>query len=160
MAIKKLPVIIQLYPEEVHKADLLRELRIDKHDLDRELLKQPGAYAWWAALYSEAAAKVELLQEKLERLEARLFIRYLKRMKSRGNAKYVPAGNINKLVVLNPKYIALRAKVRQWKDAERVLKYSAVRGFEQRKDVIQSYCANQRREQDSEPKTKRRPEED
>jgi hypothetical protein len=148
---KHAPVVIQLYPKEVQKADLIAELHINKHNLDREILRQPELYAWWAALYSETASRVEFLQEKLDQLEARLFLRY---SKTAGRRKRV--GDINKLVIINKKYVRLKRRLRHWQGSERILKYSALRGFEQRKDMLQSFAANTRKEQDAEPRVKRR----
>src|SRR5277367_2222632 len=76
--LRKVPVLVQIYPQQIHEADLMKELRIDRHNLDRELERQPRKYGFWAALYAEVAAKVTFLQEKLDVLEANLFIRYAK----------------------------------------------------------------------------------
>lgn len=151
MKLKKAPVIVNLHPEEVYHADLMKELRVDKFDMDRELLRQPGKYAWWAALYSEVAAKVEQLEQDLDKLQGRLALRYAK-----GRKKGYRVTDIKNLISVNPRYNVLRRRLWRWRKSERFLKYSAVRGFEQRKDVIQSYCANQRREKEAEPLTKKR----
>lgn len=151
MKLKKAPVIVNLHPEEVYRADLMKELKINPHDIDRQLLRQPGKYAWWAALYSEVAAKVEQLEIELDKLQGRLALRYAK-----GRKKGFRVTDIKNQISVNPRYNILRQRLWRWRKSERFLKYSAVRGFEQRKDVIQSYCANQRREREAEPITKKR----
>lgn len=151
--LKRLPVVIQLYASEVEKADLIQELRVDKHRMDRELLRQPGLYAWWAALYSASVDKCEKLQLRLERLEARLTTEVSRRLKAK--SKYVRAGEVTAEVRNDKELQRMQERLLRWRSAERELKY-AVRAFEQRKDVIQSYCANQRREQDAEPKTRKK----
>lgn len=148
--LKKAPVILRLSAQEVYTADLMKELRIDKFDLDRELLRQPAKYAWWAALYSEVAARVEKLEMDLDTLQGNLAQKYGKGLKG------ARVTDIRHMINTDPKFIQLRDRLWRWRKSERLLKYSAVRGFEQRKDVIQSYCANQRREKDAEPLTKRR----
>ena len=151
--LRHVPVVVRLYPNEIQKADLMRETRIDRHNLDIELIKQPARYVWWASLYSNVAAKVAFLQEKLDSLEARLFIQYVKD----GKGKRV--SDIKFHILRNPEFQALKSKLRRWMDSERNLKYG-VRGFEQRKDVLQTLAANQRREWDSDVKTKRKREEE
>lgn len=148
--LNKIPIVVQLYPQQVHEADLMRELKIDKLNLDREMRRQPSRYAFWAALYSVVAAKVAFLQEKLERTEARLFIRYAKA----GVAKRV--SDIKFHVIRNSEYAELKSKLRRWQDSERILKYSAMRGFEQRTFMLQALAANKRREWDSEVNTKKK----
>ncbi|SRR6266550_6187960 len=152
--LKKIPIIVQLYPQQVHEADLMRELKIDKLNLDRELRRQPARYAFWAALYSAVAARVESLKEKLERVEANLFIKYAKS----GVAKRV--SDIKFHVIRNPEYADLKSRLRKWQDSERVLKYSAMRGFEQRTFMLQAIAANKRREWDSEISAKKKREEE
>jgi predicted nucleic acid-binding Zn-ribbon protein len=155
--LKHLPVVIQLYESEISEADLIKELKVDKHRIDRELLRQPGLYAWWAALYSASAEKCEKLQMRMERLQAQLSTEATRKLKTR--SKYVRAGEVQDLVKNNKELKRMQERLLRWRSAERQLKY-AVRAFEQRKDVIQSYCANQRREQDAEPKVRNRSKED
>lgn len=152
--LRKLPVVVRLDPEQVDKSDLIRELKIDKLRLDHELIHQPGKYAWWATLYAECSARVDLLQEKLEHLESRLFIKYLKFLHENKKGR-IRVADVKHYVLLNGKYQALQKRLRHWRAAERLLKYG-VRAFEQRKDVLQSYSANIRKEQDSEPKVRKK----
>lgn len=152
--LKNVPIIVQLYPQQVHEADLMRELRIDKLNIDRELRNHSTHYAFWAALYSEVAAKVALLKEKLEKVEARLFIKYARSnvAKRKTDLKYH--------VTINSEYAELKSRLRKWEDSERVLKYSAVRGFEQRTFMLQALAANKRQEWNSEVKAKKHREEE
>jgi hypothetical protein len=152
--LKKIPVIVQLYPRQIHEADLMRELKINRHDLDREMMRQPARYGFWAALYSTVATRVEELQDKLDRLEAKLFIHYTKS----GVAKR--ATDLKFYVTKNPKYVKLKDRLRRWKASERVLKYSALKGFEQRTFMLQALAANKRREWDSEVTRKQNREEE
>ena len=78
--LRKIPVVIRLDPERVDQSDLSKELRIDKLNLDNELLRQPSKYIWWAALYAETISKCELLREKLDILDSNLSLKYAKKL--------------------------------------------------------------------------------
>lgn len=135
---------------QFQEADLHKQLRIDKFDLDRELRRQSSRYAFWASLYSSVSAKVELLQEKLDVMEADLFIKYAKLKVARR------AGDLKFHVIRNHKYLEIKRRLRRWKDSERFLKYTALKGFEQRTFMLQALAANKRREWDSEVQSKKR----
>lgn len=139
---KHAPVVVQLYEGEVHKADLLRELRIDRHQIDREILKQPGKYAWWGALHSEVAAKVERLEIELDHLYSKLYVLYTN---SRDKKTRMRVTEVKHLIEVNSMYHKLRKKLWRWRKSERFLKH-AVRAFDQRLYALQSRAADQRRE--------------
>lgn len=148
---RKAPVVVRIYPRDVHQVDLLKELKIDKNNLDRELLRQPARYGFWASLYSTVSAKVAFLQEKRDYLEAKLFKSY--------SVKGVRVTDVKLAVLRNEEYQALTSKLRHWQDAERTLKY-AERAFQQRLSALQTVSANVRREWNSEPKSRHTEEED
>lgn len=137
---KHAPVVVRLYEKEVHEADLLRELRIDRHQIDRELLRQPGKFAWWSSLHSEIAAKVELLEIELDQMYATLYVHFLG--KKDGKMKVT---EVKHLIELHPDYEKLRKKLWTWRKSERFLK-GAVRAFDQRLYALQSSAADQRKE--------------
>ena len=140
---KHAPVLIQIYEGEIQKADLIKELKIDRHDIDREILKQSGKYMWWAALYSKMSEKVDSLQEKLEQLEARLAVKYVERLREKKQRYKV--SDVKYFIAGDSEHRRLRRKLRHWKNSERVLKY-AEKSFSQRASMLQSYAANTRRE--------------
>jgi len=135
------PVVIQLRPTEVYKADLLKELRVDRTRIDRELLHQPGKYAWWASLSAQVAATVSELEEKLEHLEAKLS----KERRARG--KPIRVGDMKMGFWDSTRYRKLRAKLRHWEDSARFLEKSE-RAFQQRASMLQSFNANMRKERE------------
>ncbi len=137
MRLKHIPVVVRLYPKEMHRSDLMAELKVDRHNIDAELRRQPARYMFWAALYSSVAAKADMLQEKLDQLEAGLFRQYSKKARR--------VTDIRQIVSLNHEYQILRASLRRWRSSERLLKYG-VRAFEQRKDILMAYNANLRAE--------------
>jgi len=138
--LNKIPVVIQLRLEQIQKADLQEELRIDKFNLEKELRRQPGRYMWWAALYSEASAKVELLKDKLDHLESKLFSRYAK--------NHDRVSDVKHRVILDLEYQKLKSRLRRWQDSERLLKY-AEKAFSQRAMAIMGINANLRKEKAS-----------
>jgi hypothetical protein len=140
MSLKHIPVVVRLYPKEVDAADAMKELRVDRHNIDKELLRQPGKYAWWSALYCEAELKSARLHEKLERLESKLFRHYIrKRKRSRR------VSDIKHAIMKDSSYLKLRERVLYWDHAARLLKH-IVRAFDQRLSGLQTYSANQRKE--------------
>ena len=140
MSIKHIPVVVRLYPDEVEKADAMKELKVDRHNIDKELLKQPGKYAWWSALYSESEFKAAKLHEKLERMESKLFRHYI-RKKHRSRR----VSDIKHAIMVDKDYLRLRERVLYWDHAARLLKH-IVRAFDQRLSGLQTYSANQRRD--------------
>jgi hypothetical protein len=142
--IKKLPVIVQLYDTDVHKSNLLKELKIDPHNLDLQLSRQPGRYAFWSELYATVSARVSRLKEELETLEARLYIRTIKKHRGEKGFRVTDA---KQFVYIHPKYRRLRKRLRVWMDSERYLRY-AEKSFDQRLHCLQSICANTRREKE------------
>jgi hypothetical protein len=155
--IRKAPVVIRLYPDQIKRLDLMKEIKIDRHHLSRELIRQPARYMYWSALYSEVAAKCEEISERLDHLESKLSIRYSKVLRER--QKRYKVSDVKYYISLDSRVQKLRTRLRRWRRSERVLKY-AVRALEQRKDVLQSFSANQRKEWDAEVKTRRSHEED
>lgn len=142
--LKHLPIIVRLSDDEVSKSDLMRELRIEHSDIDRQLARQPGRYAYWSQLYATTAARVSKLREDLEALEARLYIRAIKQHRGEKGFKVTDA---RQYAALHPKYLRLRRKLRHWMDAERHAKF-AERALEHKLSVLMALNANQRREKD------------
>jgi hypothetical protein len=141
--LNKIPILVQLYPEDVYKSDLAKALKIDRHNLTNELLKQPALYGFWAGLYSIVSARVAFLIEQLENLEGELFKYY------RIDKHISKPTDIKHFIQRNPKHQEARKKLRRWQDAERTLKY-AERAFSQRKDILMAINANRRADKKSE----------
>jgi hypothetical protein len=144
---KHAPVVIQLYPNEIEKSDLLKELRIDRANLSRALIRQPSLYAWWSSLYSEVAKNTAELAAKLEVAEAKKAIKLTKKFREEKRKHTV--SDIKHYVSISTKIKELRRELRVWQNSERILKH-AVKSFEQRKDVLMALNANLRAERKSE----------
>lgn len=137
------PVLIQLYPEDIHRANLTKELKIDKDNLDRELLRQPARYGFWSALYSVVSAKVAMLEERKEIMESDLFKRF------KVDKGYKKVTDIKYLINRNQEFRAMKSMLRKWKDSERILKY-AEKAFQQRLSVLMAVNANRRQDKKTE----------
>ena len=125
---------------QVKSRDLNEQLKIDLSNLDHEMETAADRYARWTGLLAEVASRVAKLEEDMERLEAKLFIRYKER--HTGAARIT---DIKYYIVQNSKYQRLHRKLRKWQDSERLLRF-AERAFTQRKEMLQSLNANQRKE--------------
>jgi len=134
--IKKLPVVVHLSDSDVKELDLMKELRVDKFNLDRQLMQYAQRYGYWAELYASASAKVSKLREDLESLEAELFGR--------------SGGNVTDKrfwIKRHPRYRAVRKRLRKWEDAERFLKF-AEKAFDKKLSVLMCLNANERKEKE------------
>lgn len=136
---RKIPVIVRLYPDQLYKADLLREAAINRHQISRELREAPARYAFWAAMYSRATKMVTRLEEELEKLEASVYLDYARMHKRVSDIKYH--------ITLDHRVQKLRSSIRKWKNYERDLKY-AERTMDKRVFVVQALNANIRKEFD------------
>lgn len=155
MLFRKLPVFVRHNKKDIYKADLMKELRINRHKLDEELLLQPGRYVWWATLYAEFSKTVAYFQEKLDQMEARLYMEFSSTGASR--KKIIRVRDLKQAITLDPEYMKLKKKLRQYQDAERFLKY-AEKGFQQRLNSLQTVSANVRREWNADGPDKKREE--
>lgn len=140
---KHAPIIIQIYEKEVQRADLIKELQINRHDIDREILKQPGKYVWWATVYAKVSEKVDALQERLDQLEGKLANKYVEQLRARKQRYKV--SDVKYFITGDSEHRKLRRRLRHWQNSERILKF-AEKGFTQRASMLQSYAANTRRE--------------
>jgi hypothetical protein len=125
---------------EVKSRDLNAQLKIDLSNLDHEMETAADRYARWTGLLAEVAARVSKLEEGMEKLEADLFVHY--KEKHTGAARIT---DIKYYIVRSSKYQKLHRKLRKWQDSERLLRF-AERAFTQRKEMLQSLNANQRKE--------------
>lgn len=119
--------------------NLSKELRIDSGDLEHEMERAAIRYMKWTALLAKASERVSKLKDKLEILEAELFVKYAKVVKRVSDVKYH--------VILDHKHQKMRRELRKWKDSERVLMY-AEKALTHRNFMLQSLNANQRKEKE------------
>ncbi len=136
--LKHIPILIRLHSEDIRKADAAKELRIDRYSLEKELAHQPGVYAFWATMHSQAIAKVESLREQRDILESELYRGFM-------HDKVKPSA-IKHYILRSSRHQRLSRRIRVWEGAERELK-GLVRAFEQRHSSLMALNANTRNEQ-------------
>jgi hypothetical protein len=129
----------------VKSQDLNKELKIHLDNLDHEMEMAADKYARWAGLLAEVSGRVAKLEEVMEKLQADLFIKYSEMLRS--SKKGTRVTDIKYYIIRHSKYQRLHRRLRKWQDSERVLKY-AERAFVQRKEMLQSLNANQRKEKE------------
>jgi len=122
---------------------LAKELKIDRHSLNNELVRQSALYGFWSGLYAIVSAKVAFLEEQVDHMESKLFKHYRidKHIKKVTDIKYLINGR--------SEYQTIKTRLRRWKDSERQLKY-AERAFSQRKDILMAINANRRQDKKQE----------
>jgi hypothetical protein len=139
------PVVFRVSLRDVQSRNLEKELKIHLDDIDRDMERAARLYMWWSGLYSTVSGRVAKLQEQMEELEADLFVQYSDML--REGKKGTRVTDIKYYVIRNSKYRRLSRKLRKWQDSERMLKF-AEKAFTQRKEMLQSLNANQRREKE------------
>jgi len=129
--------------------DLSRALRIDHHDLMRELETQAGEYVRWALLYEEEEARLRQEERNLRTLEAELTRKIRLNMMNRGETptEYVVTAEIR----CNDLWREQSKKVLECQ--RRACALEAIRGaWWQRKAMLEALAQNQRMEYFSAPK--------
>lgn len=147
LKLKDIPVFVKLDPQHSITANLLEELKVDVHHINRDLIRQPARYMWWCALLCECTRHVTLLEELIGKREADLY----NELAQGGKRK---ATEIKKLIASDAEIRHMKQNKRKWEGSERLLKY-AEKAFAQRKDVLQTFAANRRQEMDAVPRVKR-----
>lgn len=130
-----LTISVKLSENEVYNKNLDEDLRINKNNLQEEIMQQAGKYAWWATLYELASDKEARAKRDLEVLEATLYKAYRDELTKDG--KKTTEKEIDTFVKLDPQYS-------KQKDAYMdSIKQASILGvakdsFSQRKDMIRS----------------------
>lgn len=127
---------------EVIQFNLWKELQINEEAIEDELKTQPSYYAFLTTLHKKLLTQFEHLKVDRKKLAATL---YLKAKGETHQGRPLNDEMCKASVEKNPKYIRIsRACIKAKDDADAIL--SAVRGFEQRKDNLQTLSANRRQE--------------
>lgn len=130
--------------EEKVKFNLNRELRIKDEASADELMKQPSNYGFLTMLHKNLIKSLGILKIEEKKAYASAYIKYKKatnKETGRPNSDDVA----KQLAELDPRYLLKQRKVIETQfDVNRV--EACVRGFEQRKDMLQTLSANNRKE--------------
>lgn len=115
-----------------------KDLKIDKHKLDREIIRQPQLYMKWALRASEVADDKELAKDKLEILKNRVEKKIRKNPKKYGiTTDKVTEGAIKTVVLSSPKIRKATTEIINLASIERTLN-EAKNAFKQRQRMLES----------------------
>jgi hypothetical protein len=139
----RVPHIKITYGEEILKFNLFDELKVSEEMLTRELKEQASYYGYLFLLHKKLLTRFEYLKQEKRRIESELFIKY----KTGGNTTTgrAPSDDTAKAMVRkNKEYLkANHDCIKARDDADTI--YACVRGFEQRKDLLQTLSSNNRK---------------
>jgi len=138
-------MIITVKLNKDYEFNLSTELKIDKVNLNEELMKHPSKVAWFSVLYSLAVEKRDTIGTELDVVYAELDKDIRKDPKKYGIMEKVTEGAIVNTINSNEIYLTKKKEMIEAKRDSDVLG-SAVRAFEHRKDMLVSLCANMRQE--------------
>lgn len=133
------------YDGKVYKFNMFEELSVNEDVINKELKEQASSYFFLTRLHKTVIKQYELLEAKKNRTWATLYVRYkseVNKLTNRPNSDDL----VKELVEKNKLYSKIINETILIKNQMEILT-SAVRSFEQRKDLIQSLAANVRKEQ-------------
>lgn len=112
------------------------EVRINKYQLDDELVEQPQRYYNWAKLEAKAADEVALLKDKVEIVKAEVEIRIRKHPTAYDLPDNPKEGLIKAAVIIQPKVKRANKKLLRAMKTHRLLT-KAEKSFEHRKKALE-----------------------
>lgn len=138
----KINKISIVYGDEKIQFNLWDELKISEENLERELKNQPSYYAFILSLHKKLLTEFELAKVEKKRMYGHLF---LLAKEDTVNGRPLNDEMCKASVESNKRYIKACQKCIKIKNDADIL-FSAVKGFEQRKDNLQTLSANKRKE--------------
>lgn len=130
-----------VFGEDLIKFNLFTELKINEDKLDDEIKLQPAYYGFLVTVHKKLTTRFESLKQERKRLYSRLYLKAKK--KSSGGRPYNDE-MAKAEVEINPQYVRITKNCIQAKDEADTI-YAALKGFEQRKDLIQTLSSNNRK---------------
>lgn len=143
----KIPLINLKVNGELISFNIYQESKINEDNLNSELKKQPSLYSYLTTLNNELTQICEDQEVEVERIYSKrlLFYKIEENFYSKKHGK-VSDKMAEVLVNQDEIYIAAKIKLNRLKK-DKFNVYSAVRAFEQKKDILQTLSANVRKEQ-------------
>jgi len=135
--------------DKLYHLDLDTDLDIKKTEINDEMIKQPGQFAWYATLNELAKNKVQTLKSELELLEATLDQK-TRRDWDDSQGKMTET-SVSAKIKMSPEYKELISRYLEAQKSQGILSV-ARSAFEQRKDMLISLASNLRSELDSDLK--------
>lgn len=137
-------VILIKYGEEKFVFNLGKEVEIREGLEQEELLKQPSAYSFLTTLHKNLIKEQSLAKVVEKKAYARAYLKYkdqTNNLTSRPNSDDTAKAKAE----LNKDYLAAQADLISLNYEVQIIE-AAVRAFEQRKEILQTLSANQRKE--------------
>jgi hypothetical protein len=131
------------YGGKPYEFNLFEELQISQERLNKELTEQASSYSFLTMLHKSLIKQYEASEARKKRKYAELYVRYKKSIPGSGRP---PSDDLAKqMVEANKMYIRVVKATIEFKYQMGIIE-SAIRSYEQRKDMLQSLSANLRNE--------------
>lgn len=114
-----------------------KDLKINQHKLDKEIIRQPQLYMKWALRASEATDSKEIAKDKLEILKNRIEKRIRKNPTKYGIVGKITEGAIKTVVLNSPKVRKATTEIINLMSLERSL-IEAKNALKQRQRMLES----------------------
>lgn len=140
----KLPIRFKI-GEDLFEPDYQEELKISKETLNKNLVEQPGFFAWYAVLAELAEQEYGAAKLELELTEAKVDER-VREAAFKKNEK-ITEPMVRNRMRLDDEYVAAVVKRNEWKKNVGICK-AVKEAFAHRKDMLVTFSSNWRLEHD------------
>jgi len=131
------------YGEETFEFNLFEELVVNENKINQEIKEQPSSFAFLAMLHKKLLRVSKDKKAEMEKAYARAYMQYKTKIDPETQRLY-PKESAKELATKSPIYQQAIKKYHQAEEDWGVMD-ACVRGFEQRKDLIQTLSANIRK---------------
>jgi hypothetical protein len=131
------------YGDDLIKFNLYSEIKIDENLINDELQSQPSVYAFLTMLHKKLIKSAKEAEAHKKQLWAKLYLKYKDGVGQYGRA---PSDDVCKAKVEKNKEYQEAIKLLIIAESNRDDIQACVEVFEQRKDILQTLSANQRKE--------------
>ena len=132
------------YGDEIFKFNLYQETRIEENSINKELQNQPSSYSFLIMLHKKLIGIKSIAEALKDRAYAKAFIGYKTKIDDstgRATSKEVAKEKAQ----INKRYTEAEDEYLRANTNCNIIE-ACVRAFEQRKDILQTLSANQRKE--------------
>lgn len=139
-----LQLISIVYGKEKIQFNLSQELKVNEDELNDELKKQPGYYGFLLLLHKKLLTQWHVLKERRKSTWAKLYLK-AKEKNQKGTQRPFTEEMAKAWADSHSDYQKLTSQCIQAKDDADVI-FSAVKGYEQKKDILQTLSSNTRKQ--------------
>lgn len=122
-----------VYGETEYEVDVDAELKIDRGDIQKCFMDQPGKYAWYSTVHAAAMTYVDRCKLELAITESKTASRLRSQADSKGKVPSEAA--IDKILPGEPEVIAAHEKLIKAEEQEGVLR-AVKEAFQHRRDML------------------------